>query len=308
MFFACFLMDMNFLLFHQNRACIRKNMHRTFQIFQHIFNVSEGKGKNGMDFLEISGLNYSYHTKAGETKALSGIDLKVRKGEFLAIVGPSGCGKSTLLNLVAGLLPLREGCITLEGTPIQEHREKIGYMLQKDHLLPWRTTEENISLGLEINKMQTKAKQELMEHLLKQYGLYEFRKVKPAELSGGMRQRAALIRTLVMEPELLLLDEPFSALDYQTRLSVADDIYEILKKEGKTAILITHDIAEAISMSERILVLTRRPGRIKKEIELSLTMSEEKKPSKPSEARSAREFASYYQEIWKELMNHDDEI
>lgn len=261
-----------------------------------------------MDFLEIAGLDYSYHTKAGETKALSGIDLSVKKGEFLAIVGPSGCGKSTLLNLVAGLLPLREGNITIEGTPIQEHRDKIGYMLQKDHLLPWRTTEENISLGLEINKMQTREKLELMEHLLKQYGLYEFRKVKPAELSGGMRQRAALIRTLVMEPELLLLDEPFSALDYQTRLSVADDIYEILKKEDKTAILITHDIAEAISMSERIIVLTRRPGRIKREVKINLTMEDGRAPSKPSEARSAKEFAVYYQEIWKELMQYDAEV
>ena len=263
---------------------------------------------NGMGFLKISELDYSYHTKAGETKALSGIDFEVGKGEFLAIVGPSGCGKSTLLNIIAGLLESREGTITIEGVPMQEHRNKIGYMLQKDHLLPWRTTEENIRLGLEINRIQTREKQELAEHLLKQYGLYEFRKVKPGELSGGMKQRAALIRTLVMEPELLLLDEPFSALDYQTRLSVADDIYEILKKEGKTAILITHDIAEAISMSERILVLTSRPGRIKREVKIELTMEDGRAPAKPSEARSAREFASYYQKIWKELMNHDDEV
>ena len=262
-----------------------------------------------MGFLEITGLNYSYHTKAGETKALSGIDLNVRKGEFIAIVGPSGCGKSTLLNLIAGLLDTQEGSITIEGAPIQESRDKIGYMLQKDHLLPWRTTEENIRLGLEINKLQTREKQELMDHLLKQYGLDEFRKVKPGELSGGMKQRAALIRTLVMEPELLLLDEPFSALDYQTRLSVADDIYGILKDEGKTAILITHDIAEAISMSERIIVLTKRPGRIKKEVKISLTMAPEGNiPSKPSEARGAREFSNCYQKIWKELMDHADEI
>lgn len=261
-----------------------------------------------MGFLEIAGLNYSYHTKAGETKALSGIELSVRKGEFLAVVGPSGCGKSTLLNLIAGLLPVQEGSITIEGTPVLKKREKIGYMLQKDHLLEWRTTEENIRLGLEINKIQTKEKQALMEQLLHQYGMYEFRKVKPKELSGGMRQRAALIRTLVMEPELLLLDEPFSALDYQTRLSVADDIYEILKQEGKTAVLITHDIAEAISMSERIIVLSKRPGRIKREITLELTMADGAKPSKPSEARGAQEFSGYYQEIWKELMEHADEI
>lgn len=261
-----------------------------------------------MEFLEISDLNYSYHTKEGETKALSGIDFSVRKGEFLSIVGPSGCGKSTLLNLIAGLLPLDEGRITIDGTDVSEYRNRIGYMLQKDHLLPWRTTEENICLGLEINKNKTKEKLDLAEHLLKQYGLYEFRKVKPAELSGGMKQRAALIRTLIMEPEVLLLDEPFSALDYQTRLSVADDIYEILKEEGKTAVLITHDIAEAISMSERIIVLTKRPGRIKKEIGIKLTMENGKAPEKPSEGRSAREFAMYYQKIWKELMDHADEV
>lgn len=261
-----------------------------------------------MGFLEISGLDYSYHTKAGETKALSGIDIDVGKGEFLAIVGPSGCGKSTLLNLIAGLLDSEEGTITMEGAPVSKSRDKIGYMLQKDHLLPWRTTEENIRLGLEINKLHTKEKQELTDHLLKQYGLYEFRKVKPKELSGGMKQRAALIRTLVMEPELLLLDEPFSALDYQTRLSVADDIYGILKAEGKTAILITHDIAEAISMAERIIVLTKRPGRIKKEIKIHLTMEGGEMPQKPSEARGAKEFATYYQCIWKELMDHADEV
>lgn len=260
-----------------------------------------------MSFLEISQLDYSYHTKAGETKALSGIDLTVRKGEFLAIVGPSGCGKSTLLNLIAGLLETQQGSITIEGEPVAESREKIGYMLQKDHLLEWRSTEDNIRLGLEINKLETKEKEALMEQMLKQYGLYEFRKVKPKELSGGMRQRAALIRTLVMEPELLLLDEPFSALDYQTRLSVADDIYDILKTEGKTAVLITHDIAEAISMSERIIVLTKRPGRIKKEVSIRLTMEDGSVPQKPSQARSAQEFAVYYQQIWKELMGDDDE-
>lgn len=261
-----------------------------------------------MGFLDIDGLTYFYHTKAEETWALSGIKLSVKKGEFLAIVGPSGCGKSTLLHLIAGLLDYDTGSIMIEGEPIQKHRDKIGYMLQKDHLLPWRTTEENICLGLEINKMQTPEKTALAEHLLQQYGLYGFRKSYPAQLSGGMRQRAALIRTLVMEPELLLLDEPFSALDYQTRLSVADDIYEILKKEEKTAILITHDIAEAISMAERVVILTERPGRIKRVIDIALTGKDGRHPAKPSEARNAVEFSSYYHEVWKELMNHVDEI
>lgn len=262
-----------------------------------------------MGFLEISGLGYSYHTKTGETKALSDINLKVEKGEFLAIVGPSGCGKSTLLNLIAGLLEPEEGRIAINGISVTENRALVGYMLQKDHLLPWRTTYENVILGLEINRRLNEKTLEKTEQLLKAYGLYEFKGVKPAQLSGGMRQRAALIRTLVMEPELLLLDEPFSALDYQTRLSVADDIYEILKKEGKTAVLITHDIAEAISMAERVVVLSKRPGRIKRELPVVLTMPETaERPGRPSKARSAREFSGYYQEIWKELMEHDDEV
>lgn len=262
-----------------------------------------------MSFLDISGLNYSYHTKAGETKALSDINLEVEKGEFLAIVGPSGCGKSTLLNLIAGLIMPAEGTIQIDGVPVTAQKIPVGYMLQKDHLLPWRTTYENVTLGLEINRCLNAETKEKADRLLKAYGLYEFKKVKPAELSGGMRQRAALIRTLVMEPELLLLDEPFSALDYQTRLSVADDIYGILKKEGKTAVLITHDIAEAISMSERIVVLSKRPGRIRKELEISLTMPETgERPAGPSQARGAVEFTGYYQEIWKELMANDDEV
>lgn len=262
-----------------------------------------------MSFLDISGLHYSYHTKAGETKALSDINLEVKKGEFLAIVGPSGCGKSTLLNLIAGLIVPEEGTIQIEGVPVAQNKALAGYMLQKDHLLPWRTTYENVVLGLEINHSLNEETKEKVDRLLKAYGLYEFKNVKPAELSGGMRQRAALIRTLVMEPELLLLDEPFSALDYQTRLSVADDIYSILKQEGKTAVLITHDIAEAISMSERIFVLSKRPGRIKRELKIQLTMPETgEKPGRPSEARGAKEFAGYYQEIWKELMDLDDEV
>lgn len=262
-----------------------------------------------MGFLDISGLEYSYHTKAGETKALSDISLSVKEGEFLAIVGPSGCGKSTLLNLIAGLLMPKEGNVCIKGVPVEQNKAMAGYMLQKDHLLEWRTTYENVTLGLEINHCLNEETKEKTEALLKAYGLYEFKDVKPGELSGGMRQRAALIRTLVMNPELLLLDEPFSALDYQTRLCVADDIYEILKKEGKTAVLITHDIAEAVSMSERIVVLTRRPGRIKRELQISLTMpGTGEKPKKPSEARSAVEFAGYYQEIWKELMEDDAEI
>lgn len=257
-----------------------------------------------MGFLTISHLEYSYHTKDGETKALSDINIKVDKGEFLAIVGPSGCGKSTLLHLIAGLLSPSEGSISIEGKPIAECQKDIGYMLQRDHLLEWRTTYENVTLGLEINHLMNEKNKQRADHLLESYGLASFRDAKPQELSGGMRQRAALIRTLIMEPELLLLDEPFSALDYQTRLTVADDICGILRREGKTAILITHDISEAISIAERIIVLSKRPGRIKKVVPIHLTMEDSGlAPSSPLEARSAREFSFYYNMIWKELIN-----
>lgn len=258
-----------------------------------------------MGFLTISRLEYSYHTMNGETKALSDINIEVEKGEFLAIVGPSGCGKSTLLHLIAGLLPSEEGDIEIEGKPVSESRRSIGYMLQRDHLLEWRTTYENILLGLEINHMINEKSKARIDELLTAYGLAAFRDVLPRELSGGMRQRAALIRTLVMEPELLLLDEPFSALDYQTRLKVADDICGILRKEGKTAVLITHDISEAVSIADRVIVLTKRPGKMKKEMKIHLTLPDGRKPETPFEARSAVEFGKYYNEIWKELM--DDE-
>ena len=258
-----------------------------------------------MGFLTISRLEYSYHTMNGETKALSDINIEVEKGEVLAIVGPSGCGKSTLLHLIAGLLPSEGGSIEIEGKPVSESRRSIGYMLQRDHLLEWRTTYENILLGLEINHMINEKSKARIDELLAAYGLSAFRDVLPRELSGGMRQRAALIRTLVMEPELLLLDEPFSALDYQTRLKVADDICGILRKEGKTAVLITHDISEAVSIADRVIVLTKRPGKIKKELEICLTLPDGRKPETPFEARSAVEFGRYYNKIWKELM--DDE-
>lgn len=258
-----------------------------------------------MGFLTISRLEYSYHTMGGETKALSDINIEVEKGEFLAVVGPSGCGKSTLLHLIAGLREAEGGSIKIEGKLAGESKRSIGYMLQRDHLLEWRTTYENILLGLEINHMVTKESKERIDELLAAYGLAAFRDVLPRELSGGMRQRAALIRTLVLEPELLLLDEPFSALDYQTRLKVADDICGIIRREEKTAILITHDISEAVSIADRVIVLTKRPGQVKKEFELHLTLPDGKKPATPFEARSSIEFSAYYNQIWKELK--DDE-
>ena len=196
--------------------------------------------------LEIRDVSLSYHTSAGETPALSHLTFDLMPGEFLAVVGPSGCGKSTLLNLVCGLLSAEEGTILMNDTVPSPGDPRIGYMLQKDHLLEWRTIYQNVTLGLEIRRELTPAKLKYIEEMLCTYGLDKFRNARPSQLSGGMRQRAALIRTLALKPELLLLDEPFSALDYQTRLNVSDDIGRILKKERKPAILVTHDISEAI--------------------------------------------------------------
>lgn len=250
--------------------------------------------------LEISHVNYSYHSMQGETPALSNINITVQQGDFIAIVGPSGCGKSTLLSLIAGLLIPEHGDILLNRKKVSEQPQNpIGYMLQKDHLLEWRTIWKNILLGLEIQNKLTPESTDYAIQLLKNYGLYDFREKRPSELSGGMRQRAALIRTLVLKPSLLLLDEPFSALDYQTRLKVADDIGSIIKQEKKTAILVTHDLSEAVSLANRVIVLSRRPAQIEAvvplEFEDNLT---------PFERRATPQFKDYFNIIWREL-NHD---
>lgn len=241
---------------------------------------------------------FSYHSLSGETIALDHISFQINKGEFVAIVGPSGCGKSTLLSLIAGLTAPASGEILLQGAG----REKIGYMLQQDHLFEWRTIMKNILLGPEINRSLTKEKEEYAVKLLKDYGLYRFKDKKPAELSGGMKQRAALIRTMAMEPELLLLDEPFSALDYQTRLMVSGDIGKIIKKTGITAILITHDLSEAISLADRIIVLSKRPATVKKELAIHLTLPDDS----PLAPRSAPEFSKYFSILWKEISDEYD--
>ena len=252
--------------------------------------------------LALSDINYSYHELSGETKALENISFTVNPGEFIAIVGPSGCGKSTLLSLIAGLLVPGSGSLMLNGSPISSVKSKIGYMLQKDHLFEWRSILSNVLLGLEIHKNVTDVTRSKALELLKTYGLEEFADAKPSQLSGGMRQRAALIRTLVLEPELLLLDEPFSALDYQTRLMVADDIWKIIKKEQKTAILVTHDLSEAVSMADRVLILSSRPGRLIKDVPIAF---EDLESDSPMIRRNAKEFKSYFNLIWKELNMHD---
>lgn len=250
------------------------------------------------ELLAINHLSYSYHNLAQEIQALEDINFQVHDGEFLAIVGPSGCGKSTLLSLIAGLISPSSGTIQINGKEAKDAGINIGYMLQKDHLLDWRTTLKNLTLGLEIQHKLSESSYIMINEMLETYGLITFKNSKPSELSGGMRQRAALIRTLLLEPDILLLDEPFSALDYQTRLEVSDDIYSIIQKEKKTAILITHDIAEAISMADRVLVLTCRPGTVKSEFDIHLTLEGKRTPF---HARSAPEFSEYFNLIWKEL-------
>ncbi len=250
--------------------------------------------------LEVSGVSYSYHTLSGETPALSNITFSVPEGEFLAIVGPSGCGKSTLLSMIASLMEPESGTISIHGAPASMSRQRIGYMLQKDHLFEWRTIYKNVILGLEIQNRMTERNLEHVEQLLRDYGLDQFRNARPSELSGGMRQRAALIRTLALNPDLLLLDEPFSALDYQTRLQVCDDVYRIIRKEKKTIILVTHDLSEAISMADRVLILSHRPATVQKIVSIDFADSD----LLPMERRQASEFKQYFNEIWKELNVH----
>lgn len=250
--------------------------------------------------VEISGLGMRYHSLNGETNALENINLSVAEGEFVSIVGPSGCGKSTLLSLVSGLLTPTAGSVSVNGEKVNGPSFMVGYMLQKDHLFEWRTIFENALLGLEITGKLNDVTKNRAAGLLKTYGLYDFRDKYPSQLSGGMRQRAALIRTLATNPKILLLDEAFSALDYQTRLAVTEDIYSIIKKENKTAILVTHDISESISMADRVVVLTKRPGTIKNIHRITLSCDKRT----PLCSREAPEFRHYFNKIWKELDVH----
>ena len=243
--------------------------------------------------LTITNLEKSFHTRDGEIKALESVSFDVREKEFISIVGPSGCGKSTILSILAGLEEKSNGEINFSKD------YTIGYMLQNDSLFEWRTVLENCLLGLEITNQLTKENKEYVINLLKTYGLEEFIDSYPSRLSGGMRQRVALIRTLATKPDILLLDEAMSALDYQSRLAISDDIYKIIKKEGKTAIMVTHDIAEAISMSDRIIVLSKRTATVKKVYEINM-----QNKSTPIHNRKCKEFASYYDEIWRDLDVH----
>ena len=247
------------------------------------------------NILIINNISKKYHNQKEEITAIKDLTLEVKDGEFIAIVGPSGCGKSSLLSILCGLEKKSNGNIIFPNP----HKSKIGYMLQQDSLFPWLTIFENCLIGLKIEKKLTKENIKKVKDLLKTYGLKDFMDSYPKSLSGGMRQRVALIRTLAISPDILLLDEPFSALDYQTRLAVSDDVYRIIKKEKKTVIMVTHDLAEAISMAERIIVLTKRPAEIKKIFKINLTNAKT-----PIENRKCKEFPIYYQEIWKEIDHH----
>ena len=247
--------------------------------------------------LELKNIHYAYHNLEGETPALTDISFALGKGEFVAIVGPSGCGKSTLLSLIAGLLVPEKGLIKINGKYLRESTTNVGYMLQHDELFEWRTVYNNVILGLEVQHMLTARTKEKAHELLDFYGLRQFERARPSELSGGMRQRAALIRTLVLDPDLLLLDEPFSALDYQTRLTVGDDIGQIIRREEKAALLVTHDLSEAISLADRVIVLSGRPAAIKQTIPLIFDLEEDT----PLARRNAPEFKTYFNLIWKEL-------
>lgn len=240
--------------------------------------------------LEILNIKKDYITINGTTEAIKDISMKIKKGSIITLVGPSGCGKSTLLSILAGIDKQTSGGI------IKDEKTVVGYMLQQDALFPWLTIYENAILGLKIKKMATKENKEYVKKLLNEYKLGDFLNAYPKELSGGMRQRVALIRTLALKPDILLLDEPFSALDYQSRLKISDDVYKIIKKENITAILVSHDIAEAISMSNQVLVLSKRPCTIKNIYNINLTNQ-----STPIENRKAKEFASLYNDIWRDL-------
>ena len=247
--------------------------------------------------LSLDHVCYTYHSLKQETPALHNVSFHIKSGEFVAVVGPSGCGKSTLLHLIARLLSLDSGEILINGYPLVISKEKVGYMLQKDLLLPWKTIYENAVLGLKKKKIKDPAAYKRVERLLASYGLEDFRDSYPDQLSGGMRQRAALIRTLALSPDILLLDEPFSALDYQTRLNVSNDIGTIIKQEHKTALLVTHDLSEAVSMADRVIVLTKRPGTVKSVIPIHLSCPEKT----PKNARNAVEFKDYFNQLWRDI-------
>ncbi|MEH7442584.1 ABC transporter ATP-binding protein [Bacillus sp. JJ1122] len=256
-----------------------------------------------MDFLTLRGIHHTYFTKTSAVTALNDISLDVQEGEFVSFLGPSGCGKTTLLSIIAGLIEPTDGQIALEGKSVKDAADKTGYMLQQDYLFPWKTIEENIFLGLKISGTLNDVRKKDVLNLLGQMGLGNVESLYPKQLSGGMRQRVALVRTLATEPKLLMLDEPFSALDYQTKLKLEDLVATTFKAFEKTAILVTHDIGEAIAMSDRIFLFSPRPGRLHK----TFIIPEELRTLRPFEARNHPLYNELFQVIWKELESLEPE-
>ncbi|HHW22905.1 MAG TPA: ABC transporter ATP-binding protein [Clostridiaceae bacterium] len=252
------------------------------------------------EIVNVIGVGMKYQSPNGEINAVEDVSFSVERGEFVSLVGPSGCGKSTLLSIISGLIKPTGGKVFIGDEEVVKTSHKVGYMLQKDYLFDWRTIYQNVILGLEIRKQLTPEKKAYVMDLLKTYGLYDFKDKYPRQLSGGMRQRAALIRTLATSPEILLLDEAFSALDYQTRLAVTEDIYSIIKSENKTAIMVTHDISESISMSDRVIVLSKRPARVNSIHDIKFDCP----VRTPLKCREAPNFREYFNTIWKELDVH----
>jgi len=250
-----------------------------------------------MDFLSIEKVSHTYFTKESATTAIENITLSVQDGEFVSLLGPSGCGKTTLLSIIAGLIKPTEGTVKIENKQIEAARSLIGYMLQQDYLFPWKTIEENVLVGLKITSSLNEQNKKNAIQLLEEIGLKGVERYYPSQLSGGMRQRAALVRTLATNPKILLLDEPFSALDYQTKLKLEDLVSHTLKEYKKTAILVTHDIGEAIAMSDRIVLLSANPGKIAK----TFHVPDELKHQTPFNARQHPTYSDLFQMIWKEL-------
>ncbi len=253
--------------------------------------------------IEIDNVSLRYFTRQAEIQALSGISLSIEPGEFVSLIGQSGCGKSTLLSVIAGILPPSDGEVRVGGKAVTAASPRIGYMLQQDYLFEWRTILDNALLGAEIQKRDMKEARERAIRLLEKCGMGHFLDQYPRALSGGMRQRVALARTLTTDPDVVLLDEPFSALDSQTRLAIADEVVDVLRSEGKSVVLVTHDIGEAISMTDRVVVLSRRPGRIKSQHRIDFPSVPGRRPT-PFEARGLPEFNDYFNTLWDELDVH----
>ncbi|MFD0958918.1 ABC transporter ATP-binding protein [Paenibacillus chungangensis] len=247
--------------------------------------------------LQLADLSHVYVNEKGAALVLEGLQLSLSRGEFLSLVGPSGCGKTTVLNLLAGLFPPTMGRVMLGGETVTGPSPKVGYMLQQDYLFPWRSIRDNAAIGLEINGTKTRASMEAVDEVLSELGLGGYGSRYPHELSGGMRQRVALARTLVTEPELLLLDEPFSALDLHIKLQLEELVQRTLKRLSKTAVLVTHDLAEAAAMSDRVIVMGRNPGRFRSE----LVVPEEIRTASPMNARKLPTFQDIFEQLWSEL-------